>query len=598
MTIPISEFFKVTTKIETGGVVVQDFGRGLLLTTNDSISAGGSGKYQYFTDYDAVIDVFPSDSEPAKAAAKWFGFDPYPQGLYIGRWADTNINTILEGKNADALADLTESTASFRLMGVNHIVDLSGETTYAAIASAITTAITTPGYTGQLDPDSITITVDNDGSSYAVGDTLIFSAPTNGGTAAIARISTIGTSGAIATIDFTSATAITAGATLGSGYGADDSTITIASSSGSGTSASFTATPARLDLVPGLNGATMTFADNRFTLELGSDDVISPPYFEPHSDGSGADISVALGFSQADNPIYRQGSDGETAVEAINTIGNLVDQRATYLMLDDGIPAEVGDVNTIESVWALAEASDYIFAFTDTSSDARLSGDTTSLLARANSAQLGNTLPCVADADKTIHVGALAGLSSINWNQPASIITLFGKTLPGIAATGITPTELGNIQAKRGNVYSRVGGLPTFIEGTMARNGYWSDAVAFNLWMKNELELNIWNALRASRRLTIAILGATIDSVMEKGVRNGGIQPGRTVSNSTKADIISTTGNNAFDGILQAGYLVYIGSLADLTQTDIDNRLAPPIKIWASGSEAIHQANVDLIFSN
>ena len=118
------------------------------------------------------------------------------------------------------------------------------------------------------------------------------------------------------------------------------------------------------------------------------------------------------------------------------------------------------------------------------------------------------------------------------------------------------------------------------------------------MWIRNELELNIWNAARASRRLTVAILGSAIDSVMRKGVRNGGIQPGRTVRGSTKADIIATTGNQAFDGVLSAGYLVHIGALADQTQVDIDNRMAPPIKIWAKGSEAIHRADVDLVFQN
>ena len=256
------------------------------------------------------------------------------------------------------------------------------------------------------------------------------------------------------------------------------------------------------------------------------------------------------------------------------------------------------NLSSIESLWTLAEASDYMFGFSDTTDDARQAGETTSDLYLAESAQVGNTIACVADSDKQSHIGALAALSSINWDQPASIITLFGRTFPGIGATNITPTELGVIEGKRGNVYTRVGGLPTFIEGRTSRAGYWADAVAMSIWLKNEVELGIWNAVRASRRLTVAILRATLDDSMRKAVRNGGLQPGRTVSNTTKADIISTTGNLDFDGVLGAGYLIHIGRLSEQSAVDIENRMAPPIKIWAAGSEALHRANVDIILSS
>jgi len=205
---------------------------------------------------------------------------------------------------------------------------------------------------------------------------------------------------------------------------------------------------------------------------------------------------------------------------------------------------------------------------------------------------------CLGDDDKRPHIAALAALSSINWDQPRSIITLFAKSFPGIAPTPITVEEADIIKNKRGNFYTNIGGVPSFAEGFMAAPGYWADAVAFNTWMANELKLAKWAAARQSGRLSVAILKSALTEALAKGVRNGGLQPGRNVGHVTAKDIIDTTGNVAFDGVLTAGYLVYIGDVSAQTTTERTERQGPPIKIWAVGSEAIHSAHTDFIFEN
>ena len=594
MAIPISEFFRVTTTIEAGGVTTLDFGRGLLLTTDGRLlSAAGSGKSRYYSDIEAVTADFPATTDAYEAAARWFAQDPYPQGLYIGRWADVNVSTTLRGGEAPVLDRLQESNSQFAIDGASPraAVNLSSATTLAAVASEIQDAITTGGLSGSLDSGG-PVNITTGGSAYTDSTVLGITAPAGeGGTPA--SVTFTQSSGAITTVTVSG----------GSGYLGTE-VLEITKTSGAGTGATFTPVIAvglfqETALTPALVGSTFTYdtATARFLLSLSGDDQLNQPYFSPGA-GGGTPIDEALGMAQSQNPLYQRGKDAEAPADAVAEITNTVSDRPIYLMLDAGVPLTYGtDEDTIENMWTHAEAGEYIFGFSDTSETAREAGETTSLLTRAFDEQLGNTLPCVADEDRQSHVGALAALSAINWDQPASIITLFGRSLPGTAATRVTETELGNIQAKRGNVYTEVGGLPTFIEGTMSRAGYWADAVAFNLWLKNELESAIWNVARASRRLTVAILHATLDDSMRKAVRNGGVQPGLEVSNTTKADIIATTGNREFDGVLQAGYLIWIGPLAAQSQADISNRRAPPIKIWAKGSEAIHRANVDVVLS-
>ena len=162
------------------------------------------------------------------------------------------------------------------------------------------------------------------------------------------------------------------------------------------------------------------------------------------------------------------------------------------------------------------------------------------------------------------------------------------------AATPKRPRR--ELERKRTNVYTTVGGSPALVGGYSGRAGSWADAVWFLLFLKNELEISIFNAQRASRRFNTAILTDTITGVMEVAVRSGGAMPGGRVNASTKQDIISTTGNNDFDGVLVAGYLLWVEQASARSDLDRENRTAR-FKAWLSPSDAIHSVIGDLVLS-
>ena len=188
----------------------------------------------------------------------------------------------------------------------------------------------------------------------------------------------------------------------------------------------------------------------------------------------------------------------------------------------------------------------------------------------------------------------MAAMSSQNLASAASIISLHGKVLPGVEATPLTGAQYDELKRKRVNVYADVLGQATLIGGYTSRDGYWLDAVWWLIWLRNEIQIRLWTSIRDSRRLTTALLTDALLQAMQAGVRNGGIQPGRSVPASTKADIIQTTGNSAFDGTLVNGYLVFILPRA---QSAIDARTAE-FKAWVSGSDAIHEIDGDVSFRN
>ena len=162
MALDISTFVDITTQVAAGGVPLERFGRGLLITTDDAISAGGSGKVQLYTTLNGFSGDFDA-GDAMDAASVWFSADPIPQGLWVGRWAATDVSTSLRGGAAPSTANaapLNSAAASFSINGEDVTANLSSAATYAAIATVLQAALASAitGATVAYDVDRFLIT--------------------------------------------------------------------------------------------------------------------------------------------------------------------------------------------------------------------------------------------------------------------------------------------------------------------------------------------------------------------------------------------------------------------------------------------------------
>ena len=343
-------------------------------------------------------------------------------------------------------------------------------------------------------------------------------------------------------------------------------------------------------------GATFVYDVDHFLLTLSGGFDIGGTF---GTASTGTDVSALLGFASSSMPTYKIGHDAEGLAPAVAEMVALATSDAPVaIMVDESVPDTIGTtpvVDTREALSALAQAGDYVFALRDTSDQALVTGDITSPIALAFGRQQDKVAAVYTKTGELLDFALMATMSAQNLNQPASIITAHAKAMQGVLPAQINISQLAELERKNANVLTNVGGSPSLIGGTTSRSGHWLDAVWWLLWIKNELELNIWNAQRSSRRLNNAILGDTILTVMEAGVRNGGIdQGGGRVNNATKQDIISTTGNVDFDGNLGNGYLTWI----DITPSDLDrdNRIGR-FKTWIAPNPAIHRVFGDIVLS-
>ena len=492
MALDISTFIDIRTNIQVGGAPRRTFGRGLLLTTDDSLSAAGDGKARLFNSIADVEDALGT-GDALDAATVWVSADPQPQGLYIGRWATADVSTSLTGGTPDAANTFTAANYSFAINGVDITpIDLSSATTFAAIATAIT---------------------------------------------------------------------------------------------------------AVLAATTGFAGSTVAYASNAFTITLAGQGAINPAYLT--ATGVGTALEGKLAMAQADNPTYVQGHSQESATAAANEIVGLVTSPPVAVMRAGDTPATdpVTSASTDSGLAAWAQAGDYMYGLLDTSAAVLSAADTTSEGYLAFSRNQGQVLAAYADdADKRGDVAGLAMLSSQNLGGLQTIISLHGKPAPGVAASAIDVTQYEVLESKRVNTVASVAGQTRFLGGYSSRAGYWADAQWWVLWIKNELELALWNIQGSSRRVNAGIITDTVTQVAQRGVLNGGIQPNGTVNASTRSDIIAYTGITDFGGTLTTGYMLWVEPASVQTDTDRANRVGR-FRLWAAPSPAIHKVIGDLTLS-
>ena len=291
--------------------------------------------------------------------------------------------------------------------------------------------------------------------------------------------------------------------------------------------------------------------------------------------------------------------DAETVVQALDRLENS-NTVYYYLVVD---PALITDAATATAIanWVNARTRQI---FVDLTGEGTLTaGETTSI--GATLFALGQNRVTGIWSDTTDHkaLSFAARFSSIDFNQPNSLITGKFKLLPGTTPDRLTTTQREELDRKRINYFRRVGpggSLSETGEGTSF--GTWIDVQSWVDWFQTAIETDVYNLLRGSPRIPqtgegVSALRNSIVGVCERGVRNGGIAP-NDVSPEMALDIRQSTGNAQFDGFLSLGYLVWVGTLADQSQADRVARKAPPFKVWVKGSGAVHFVEISAAFES
>ena len=327
--------------------------------------------------------------------------------------------------------------------------------------------------------------------------------------------------------------------------------------------------------------------------------------FEVSFDGS-ADFDGALfagsaagdlSLDEASEAVYTQGEAADASIGDALTAIEGIDSGFYYVITESSI--QDTDNADLVSNWVNARKKMYFAEFHQES--ALVTADVTSRAALLSAREPSRTVGTWSETLDYKSAAAAALLSSVQYSQNDSVITLFLKSLPGRAADLITVSQREELERKNIGYYISRLGQNAYGQGkTLAGN--WSDVQAWLDWFEYEIQVQVFNVIRNANRIPLtapgmAIIKDTIENVCRIGVDNGGISP-RAASPALAASIRQVTGNLNFDGTLSNGYLVYHKPVSTLTQATRDLRHAPPFNVWVTGSGALQYMNLSLTLEN
>lgn len=341
--------------------------------------------------------------------------------------------------------------------------------------------------------------------------------------------------------------------------------------------------------------------EGRFDVETGTTgDAATITVFSTTDPLVGTDVSILLGLDS--NATVNQGLDAETITEAIEAI-IVLDDAPYFITVENTIT----DFATLDEVRTWVSSRPYMFFMDNLEAGALTPGESASVLAQffvLEPPRVAGLWSATGDYKALSFAGRY---SSVNFNGANTIITGNLKELPGTTADDITKTEQGALEEKYSNYYA-----PFFSTGSPSVNGVyngttlkpnvWIDVRYFLDWAVNAVRVDVFNLLRNSNKVPqtesgVAAIQGVIETIMTQAIRNGGIAPGQ-VSAAMELDIQNSTGNIDFDGFLTKGYLVFAPGIATMSQSDRNQRKAPPFKVWMKGSGAIQEVEIALIFEN
>ena len=339
----------------------------------------------------------------------------------------------------------------------------------------------------------------------------------------------------------------------------------------------------------------VAYANGRFTITM-EDTAALDSALTDHSN-TGVPVATLLGLSAEAGAVVKQGGPKETAVEAL---GNIRQVNDSWYFL--GLERDESGTATNLAVADWAQANRKAFYAGSAEPGALVANEGASVVAQLSAKQQERVQVFWSARADYLPLSAAALFSAANLEQPDSLITAKFKTAPGMAPSVLTQAQADELDRKRCNYYTAVGDFPIIQEGTTCKPGIWIDTQFWLDWVTRSIATAVYSLLRRLPRLPqtgagITALRRAIATVMEQGVRNGGIAPG-VVSEALAFAVRSVTGNEQFDGRLTRGYLIHIGRLAAQSQSDREARKAPPIKVYAKGSGAIHSADIDLTFES
>lgn len=322
----------------------------------------------------------------------------------------------------------------------------------------------------------------------------------------------------------------------------------------------------------------MVFSDS--TGETSSVSYLSSPV-------SGTNVASMMKCQAGNATALVEGVDAETPVEVAALLAEKSPSWYGLMFAAVTMPTVDENVAVAQLIQGLSISRIFGVTITDTAVlDAVVTTDLATQLK-----DLNYTRSCTQYSENKYAIASLFGRAfSVNFNANRSTITLMYKQEPNVAPQNITETQAQTLKSKRCNVFASYDNDTAILQyGVMSGQAYFDEIHGLD-WYQNAVQTEVYNTLYTSKTKIpqtdagTNILVNAVNSVNEQGVNNGLIGSG-------------TWNQDGFGQLekgqyLKTGYYVYAQPMALQSQSDRDQRKAPPIQVALKLAGAIQEVDV------
>ena len=339
----------------------------------------------------------------------------------------------------------------------------------------------------------------------------------------------------------------------------------------------------------GQSGAACTWDGSNFvitTVATGSDAFLG----YATAPAAGTDISTMTGLTEAKAYTPVPGYDAETPEECAQ---ELADMSSEWYGLAFAATAAISDDEHL-AVAAFIEAASPFRTYGVTLTDERVLSATftTDLGSRIKALGYKRTATQYSSSNAHSAVSMIGRAFTVNFSGSRTTLTLKFKTEPGVSAETLKESQATALKNKNINVFVYYeNGTAILQEGVMG-SGVFFDEVHGLDWLQNAIQTDVWNLLYQSMTKVpqtepgMSRIKTRVASVLKQAVVNGLIAPG--VWNS------DGFGELEEGDLLPDGYYIYSSRIDDQSQSEREQRIAPPIQCAVKLAGAVHFVDVTI----
>lgn len=184
----------------------------------------------------------------------------------------------------------------------------------------------------------------------------------------------------------------------------------------------------------------------------------------------------------------------------------------------------------------------------------------------------------------------------IDWDRNNGLVTWAFKSQSGLEASVTDDTTAANCVELNVNYYGRWAtrndDFIQYYQGAMIGGNFgFVDAYVGNLWLRNALQVSLMNGLAQVGRVPYTDEGYTIIRAwcmdpINRALNNGVIDPGVTLSESQRAQLMNEIGEDVSDQILTDGYYLMVADPGASARVDRDT---PTLGLWYTYGGSVHK---------